>query len=183
MRNFQLLATNINVIPLMQQLQRNPQLWNENTLRTKHSGTAHSEVSDIWLWFNKIPITEDEIFKVIDDREVIPYKPWKELFAVRPIIFGLMHQVEAIRLGRVLITRLPTGKQITPHVDGGAPAEYYQRYQVALQCLPGNVFKIDDEEVQFNTGDIWHINNRKEHSVINNSADDRIVLIIDLRSE
>jgi quercetin dioxygenase-like cupin family protein len=94
-----------------------------------------------------------------------------------------MRQVEATRLGRVIITKLPKGKTITPHVDGGAPATYYERYQVALQCLPGNKFIIGDEAVSFKSGEVWHIDNKVEHSVINNSADDRIVCIIDLRCD
>lgn len=183
MKNFRILAENVDVNQLMMQLQRQPNLWNENTLRTKYPKTAHGAVSDIWIWFNEIPKTEREIFKVADDRDVIAYRAWKDLPALRPILFALMRQVEAVRLGRVIITKLPVGKQITPHVDGGAPATYYQRYQIALQCLPGNIFRIGDEEVSFTTGQVWHIDNKIEHSVINNSTDDRIVCIVDLRSE
>lgn len=194
MRNFRQLAREVDVMPLLMEIQRQPDLWDENTLRTKHPGTAHAEVSDIWLWFNP-PLknigAEDqaEMFNlqkyasIINDREVIPYRAWHLLPSVRNIIFPLMRQVQAVRLGRCMITRLPPGKAITPHVDGGAPATYYQRYQVALQCLPGNQFRIDDEKVEFRSGDIWYIDNTKEHEVINNSTDDRIVMIVDLRSE
>jgi len=180
MRNFLKLADNVNVLPIMIDLQRNNDLWDKNTLRTKHPGTAHSEVSDIWVWFNQIPKTKNE---VINDKEVIAYPAWYKIPSIRPLILALMNQVQAIRLGRVIITRLPPGKEVTPHVDGGAPAEYYQRYQIALQCMPGNKFIIAGEEVSFKTGEIWQIDNRKIHSVVNNSADDRIVMIADLRSE
>jgi hypothetical protein len=178
MKNFQQLAFNVDVLPLMHQIQRQPELWNENTLRTCHPGTAHSQVSDIWVWFNNLT---DDVSSVVDDRETIPYKAWYRLPAVRPIVFGLMRQVEGVRLGRVLITKLPCGKEITPHVDQGAPAEYYERYQIALQSLPGALFHIEDETVNFKTGEIWHINNNARHSVVNNSADDRIALIVDIR--
>lgn len=180
MKNFLKLADNVNVMQIMIELQRNNDLWDEHTIRTKHPLTAHREVSDIWVWFNEIP---KDTNKIIDDKDVIPYRAWKELPSVRPLIFALMRQVEAVRLGRVIITKLPPGGKITPHVDGGAPAEYYQRYQVALQCLPGNVFKCGQEEVGFKTGEVWQINNRALHSVINNSEDDRIVMIVDMRSE
>lgn len=192
MKYFQKIANNVNVNRLMHEIQRQPELWDENTLRTKHPGTAHSQISDIWVWFNNTTLAQTEFShlerdKVINDKEIIPYRAWNLLPSLRPIIFDLMHIVQAVRLGRVIITKLPPGKEITPHVDGGAPATYYQRYQLALQCLPGNVFRIgsdpNQEEVQFTTGDIWHINNRVEHSVINNSIDDRIVCIVDLRCE
>lgn len=176
---------------IMSQLRIHPELWDENTLRTKHPGTAHSQVSDIWLMFNKLPTEHDinqaALFKdhlpVIDDRDVIPYRAWYRLPACRPLIFNIMRQQEAHRLGRVMITRLPPGKRIDPHKDGGAPATYFQRFQVALQCLPGNCFRIENEQVEFRTGDVWYIDNTKEHEVINNSEADRIVMIVDMRSE
>ena len=180
MRNFLKLAEGVNPLPLMQQIQRQPDLWNENTLRTSHPGTAHSEVSDIWVWFNQISKTDP--LKVVNDKAVVPYRAWHMLPAIRPLIFALMNQVDGVRLGRVIITRLPPGKEITPHTDGGAPATYFQRYQIALQSLPGCIFKIEDEEVNFLTGEVWHIDNLKVHSVINNSADDRIVIIVDIRT-
>jgi hypothetical protein len=184
MNNFQLLARNVDVMPLLHQLQVKKYLWNENTLRTKHPGTAHSQVSDIWVLFNELPKDEKDLFQnlnIVDDKEAIPYRAWSELPAIRSIIFGLMRQVEATRLGRVIITKLPPGKTITPHVDQGAPATYYERYQVILQSLPGCIFKIGNEEVQFSSGEIWHIDNKVEHSVINHSADDRIAMIVDLK--
>lgn len=194
MRNFLKIADNIGYQqPLLQELQRKPDLWNENTLRTKHPGTAHSQVSDIWVWFNStiehdknqfefgLPI--DKVTPIINDKEVVPYRAWMELPSIRPILFPLMRQVEAVRIGRVIITKLPPGCRITPHVDGGAPATYFTRYQVALQCNPGNVFRIENETIEMRSGDIWMIDNKLEHEVINNSADDRIVMIVDLRSE
>lgn len=188
MKYFHKMVEGLDVSAVMHQLARNPDLWDENTLRTKHPGTAHANVSDIWLMFNYIPSCQgelkfDEAKTVIDDREIIPYRAWDKLTALKPIIFALMRQVEGVRLGRVIITKLPVGKTITPHVDQGAPATYFDRYQIALQCEPGNIFKIGDEEVSFKTGDIWLINNKVEHSVINNSATDRIVCIADIRSE
>lgn len=181
MRNFLKIAENINVLQLRQELMNNANLWNENTLRTKHPGTAHSQVSDIWVFFNEISI--DEEFSVMDDKLVRPYRAWDKLPSLRPILFALMNQVQAVQLGRVIITRLPPGKIIEPHVDMGAPATYFTRYQLAIQCNPGNTFYIGDEEMSFRTGDIWQINNNEEHGVVNNSNDDRIVCIFDMRSE
>lgn len=182
MKNFQYMGK-INpdtLIAINHQIFQNPDLWDENTLRTKHPGTAHSEVSDIWLWFNQLP-KEGETKKVINDKVVVPYRGWDVLTALRNPIFGLMHQVQAVRLGRVIVTKLPAGKQIDPHTDGGAPATFFKRYQIAIQCLPGNIFQIENEQVGFESGDVWAINNRAEHSVVNNSQDDRIVCIVDLR--
>ena len=165
----------VNVKPLLHSVALQPELWDQNKLRTTHPGTAHSEVSDIWLWFNA-----EKSGDVANDKDVVAYPAWEKLPAARQIIFDLMRAVEASQLGRVIITKLLPGKVITPHVDGGAPVEFYKRYQVALQSLPGAIFKIEDEVVCFNTGDVWLINNKAEHSVQNNSKDDRVVMIVDL---
>ena len=87
-----------------------------------------------------------------------------------------------VRLGRVIITRLPPGKTITPHVDSGSHAEYYDRYHVTLQNNPGSIFRCGNEHVFMATGDIWWLDNSIEHEVINNSVDDRITMIVDIRS-
>ena len=178
MRNFQLIAAGVDVLPLLHAVQRQPELWNQNRLRTTHPGTPHAEVDDIWLFFNQA----DDAATVVDDKDTIPYPAWQALPQARPIVFDLMRAVQGSRLGRVLITRLAPGKSIAPHADAGAPAEFYERYQVVLQNLAGSLFTIEGETVTFASGDVWWINNRMEHSVVNNSEDDRVVLIIDIRA-
>jgi hypothetical protein len=178
LRNFQLIARGVDVGPLGHALVLKPELWNANRLRTTFEGSPHAQADDIWLWFNEEG-TEDE---VIDGKDVRPYPAWLELPQARHIVFDLMRRVEGVRLGRVLITRLSAGKTITPHADEGAPAEYYDRYQVALQSLAGCMFNIDEESVEFEMGEIWWIDNRKSHSVENVSSDDRIVMIVDIKS-
>ncbi len=178
MRNFWKIAENVDVVPVINALATRPDLWNKNTLRTQHPGTAHSQVDDIWVFFNDISSPE----AVADDKDVVPYEAWWQLPQLRPIIFDLMRRVEGVRLGRVLITRLAPGQQITPHVDGGAPATYYTRFQIALQSLPGCLFHAGDETVNFKSGEVWGFDNTQEHSVVNNSADDRLALIVDVRT-
>lgn len=177
MRNMQLIFQEYEVRPLLHAVQVHPELWNQNTLRTGHPGTAHGDVDDIWLWFNKT----DDPEKVVDDKQVEPYAAWYILPQAHRVIADLMHRVRGVQLGRVIITRLAPGKRIAPHVDGGAPADYFERYQVALQSLPGAMIRVGNEEVSFCPGEIWHIDNKQEHEVANNSADDRIVMIVDIR--
>ena len=177
MRNFYRLAENMDIVPLMSALKANPDLWNENTLRTEHPGTAHSEVSDIWLRFNEV---SDES-TVTDDKECINYPAIFQLPEAQHFIFWLMARVKGERVGRCLITELAPGKCVTPHVDMGAPAEYYERYHVVLSGHKGSVFRAGDEQVTMLTGEIWWFDNQQEHEVINNSADDRVHMIIDIK--
>jgi hypothetical protein len=178
MRNFLQIAANIDVVPTLQALALNLDLWNENDLRTRHPGTAHAQADDIWLMFNEVPAEPEA---VINDIAVRPYRGWEVLSPLRALVLDLMRRVDGVQLGRVLVTRLKPGARITPHVDQGAPAEYFTRYQIALQSFPGALFRAGDETVTFRTGDAWWFNNRVEHEVTNNSTDDRIVCIVDVR--
>lgn len=180
MRHFQRLAEGLDVFPLLHAIQRQPELWDEFPIRTTHPYTPHGDVSDILCMFNDL---NQEPGAIIDDREVIPFPAWVRLPQLRPLVFNLMRAVESTRLGRVIVTRLPPGKCITPHVDGGAPATWYTRYQVCLQASPGNLFRAGDETIGMKAGEAWWFDNQQEHEVINNGADDRIVVIVDLRVE
>lgn len=189
MKNFQILGQGVDVAPLLNAVLRND-LWNKNLLRTTHPESPHKQVDDIWLRFNEIPtVTGNPILdsrtalhSVTDDKESINYPAWWALPEAQNIALNLMRQMRGERLGRVLITRLAPGKTIAPHVDGGAPAEYYDRFHVSLQGLPGQLFRCGDETVQMRTGEVWWFQNSIEHEIVNNSSDDRVTLILDIRT-
>lgn len=179
MKNFLKIADGIDVTPLLMALKANPELWNQNTLRTEHVGTAHHEVDDIWLRFNDL---KEGIDAVADGHESVNYPAFFALPQARPLVFGLMARVEGERLGRCLITQLKPGKKILPHEDGGSHAAYYERFHIVLQSLPGNHFRCGDEAIGMKAGEVWWFDNAVEHEVINNSSDDRIHLIVDIRT-
>lgn len=175
------MAQGMNVMPLMNQIARNKQLWNANDLRSKFPGSPHKAVDDIWLRFQAI--TEDSTLKgIADEHESINYPAFFELTESHELIFNLSRAVKGERLGRAMVTRLAPGRAINPHVDGGAHAEYYERYHVVIQGLPGSIFRCGDEQVTMQTGEVWWFDNAVEHEVINNSADDRIHLVVDIRT-
>lgn len=178
MRNFLNIATGIDTMPLLAALAARPDLWNQNPLRTTYPDTPHCEADDIWLRFNEM---SDDPTQVIDDIQAHPYPAWHEL-PVKDMVLNLMRAVGGTQLGRVLITRIAPGGEIYPHCDEGAPATFFQRYQIMLQCNPGVLFLCGDETAQMKTGDVYWFNNALEHSVLNNSNADRIALIADIRT-
>jgi hypothetical protein len=177
MRHFQKIAEGIDVIPLLNALAQRPELWNENDLRTTHPLSPHGETDDIWCLFNAVP---NDLAAVVDDCEVIPYRAWYEL-PIRALVLDLMRRVDGMRLGRVLISRLPPGASIPEHVDQGAPATYYKRYHLALKAEPGALNSSGGEVIQYRMGELWWFDNSVPHSVVNNSADDRITLVMDVK--
>jgi hypothetical protein len=175
MRNFHLMATGIDTAGLCHDLILRPELWNQNRLRQEYPNSPHREADDIWLRFQSLNSN------VIDEHECVEYQAWHTLPRARSIVHGLVRQAEGVRIGRVVITRLTPGGRIYPHADGGSPATYYERFQVGLQCMPGVSFRAGGETIEQRSGDIFWFDNTQEHEVINNSADDRIVMIVDVR--
>jgi hypothetical protein len=179
MKNFYRLAEGIDPVPLMAAITTRPHLWDQNTLRTQHPNTAHAEVSDIWLRFNEI---KEDQSAVVNDLDCVNYPAMFELPQARQLIFALMARVEGERLGRCMITKLAPGRVITPHVDQGAPATYYDRFHIVLHSTPGCVFRAGDEKVHMDAGEVWWFDNKQEHEVLNYGSDDRVHLIVDIRT-
>lgn len=177
MRKFQQLAAGVNVTPLLHQIVLHPELWNTNRLRTEHPGSPHGQVDDILLRFQG-----GEGQQVVDDPECVWYPAWDVLSEAHRHIFDLARTVSAERIGRILISRMAPGTQIAPHEDGGAVAAYYTRYQLPLQCEPGCVFACEGEKIQMRSGEVWWFDNKRTHSVTNNSATDRISMVVDLKT-
>lgn len=178
MRYFDLILERIDVAPLRHAVARRSELWNINRLRTMHPGSVHGEADDIWLRFAPL----DSLEAIIDGLESIDYPAFAALPQARPIIFDLMRRVEGIRLGRVLITRLRPGGRIRPHEDAGGYAAYYDRYHICLQGTAENHFQAGGEKVSMRTGEAWWFDNAQRHQAANDSASDRIHMIVDIRS-
>ena len=176
MRNFQLVATNVDALPLVLALQARPHLWNQNPFRTTYTGTPHVDVSDILLRFPAPGTADpDHLDEVLQDLEPVFYPAWQELPQVRPIVFDLMRRVEAVSLGRVIITKLEPGGRILPHAD--TDGDYVarddgMRFHVVLQGLPGSLYHCGNETVSMLSGSVFWFNHKAVHSVENNSAGD-----------
>ena len=177
MRNFLLMATGVDVSKVLHDITTTPGIWNRSDVRRAPHG-QNRDVDDILLRFQEGGATYEDI---IGAGKLVNYPAFTEMPSIRPIVFGIMRQVEGLDLGRVIITRLPPGKTIPAHTDEyGVYVKGRKRYQVVVQCLPGVVFRCGDEQVQMKTGEVWWFNPMLEHEIVNNSADDRIVLIVDV---
>jgi hypothetical protein len=185
MRHFQLIAQNVDVLPLCHAVQRQEQLFNVHRFRTTFDGTPHAEVDDILLRFSDPMIARDgDTAAVMADGNCVWHPAAAALPQARPILLDLMRRVEAYELNRVVITRLRPGGCIRQHADneGAYTADPHRaRYHVVLQGLPGSLYHAGDETVCMRTGEVWHFEARVLHAVENNSADDRLHLLVDMR--
>lgn len=161
---------------------RQPSIWEENTIRQDFPNSPHKQTQSIVLRFNKYNNPNTVVEEVYDDCECFDTPSYDKLPEARPLIFGLMSLVQGERLGRVLIVKLPPNGKVDPHRDMGAPADYYDRYHIVIKSSEGNLFRTEDEIVWMQEGEVWWFDNTKEHEVVNNSKEDRIHLIVDIRS-
>lgn len=198
MNNFYRIMQGANIVPLMTNIMRNPYLWTEDTFLRNYPQGPFGEVETIMLRFPKQVVFNDkdvkkqekkvELYKKnmlpgYDQHESIDYPAYSILHEARPLIMGLMALVQGERLGRCMINKINPGGQIFPHCDTPMHAEYYSRYHIVLHSAPGSDFRCDNEHQHMATGEVWWFNNKLEHQVINNSGDERIHLIVDVRSK
>lgn len=96
---------------------------------------------------------------------------------VRPLVMNLCRVVEVCDLGSISIERLFSGRRFR----SDKPTSGWQRYHVVIQGLPGSLFHCGDETVQMLSGEAWWIDAQQQRGAENNSAEDRIHLVIDVR--
>lgn len=185
MNNFRLISEGIDVAPLLAQLEAHPELWDQHTLRKRIPGGPHSRMSDIWVRYNDISRFPVPVDRTKFNSEHVPvwYPAWKALPALRPIVFDLMAKVQGEMLCAVLITRIPAGEGINPHVDAGWHVDYTEKFYLSVQNEPGARFCFEGESFEPKPGEIWMADNRRRHWVTNESEEDRITLIICVRTD
>lgn len=186
MNNFQRMASGIDTVPLMNAILRRPALWKEDTYLRDYPQGPFKDVESIMLRFpvKGVKETEQEVRDHLltnDQHESIDYPAMALLPMARPMIFGLMRTVEGERLGRVMINKVKPGGVIYPHADTPSHVAYYSRYHVVLHSRPGVIFRCGSEKAYWETGSAFWFENSLEHEVINNSDDDRIHMIVDIK--
>lgn len=176
--NIQFLLRRFDVVPLASELALHPEVWNQHRWRTEHPRSPHREVDDIWIRYNAI---ENLGPTFNEPHESIWYPVAEKLTAVKHLVEKLVQDVGGGQLGGVLITRVPAGKQVYPHVDQGWHAGYYEKFAIQIAGNGKQAFCFDGEELRAETGDAYWFRNDVPHWVTNDSDEDRITLIVCIR--
>jgi GNAT superfamily N-acetyltransferase len=185
LKNFIKLAEGINFSEALNQI--NDTMWHSDTYLRDYPQGPFGETDSIICRFPPISVkeTEKELRKHIttfDQHECEWKSIIKDLPAVENLVFFLMSQVRGTRLGRVIINRVKAGGEIYPHEDTPAHARYWSRFHIVLKAKSGVDFTCGDEQIQMLTGEIWYFRNDLMHSVVNNSDEDRIHLVVDIKT-
>src|SRR5207249_9782719 len=138
----------VEVKPLLEQIEANDYLWDQFGYRK--AMTPHAQMSDIWVRYNSIENLGD---RFNDEHDSKWYPSYYKLPYLKDIIFPLMKDVEGERLGGVLITKIPSGCDIKPHVDKGWHVDYYDKFYVSLKSEIGANFYCGDEVLNPKVGE------------------------------
>lgn len=187
-RNLLHIASGWNVLPLLMEIYRNHSLWNKYAYRTENETSPHSEVSDIWV--RHAPLSKMIVDGVVNTEKIhsehdsVWYEAADVLPTARSLAMYLMHEVGGERLGGVLITKVPPGCSVKPHIDRPSwHAEYYDKYAIQIKGNPLQAFCFEGEEFSANPGDVYWFDNGAEHWVMNNSSEDRITMIVCIKHD
>lgn len=173
-----LLPHRFDVSPLLEQLKAHPEVWDQYRWRTEHSRSPHRECSDIWARYSPSMRIESKHQPHESVWYPVAIEPITE---VRALSDQMMKLVDGESLGGVLITKIPPGKRVYPHVDGGWHAEYYEKFAILVQGNEDQSFCFDDESLRCRQGDSFTFNNQFCHWVNNPTQEPRITLIICIR--
>lgn len=179
MRNFLKIAQGLNTMNLLLEMQRQPELWNQNPERLLPNG-PHRETSDIWLRYKDKRRAKADLSDFNDEHYGVWYPAYYALPTAGQMIHNLMAAVQGEAIGGVLIYKIPGRKRIYPHTDTGWHVEYFEKFNVYLQSEPSNVFHYpaSGEKLRAVTGDVFWFRNDVEHEVINDGQEDHIVMTV-----
>jgi len=177
------LSSGYDVAPLVDQLARNPDVWDRYTLRTKgYEATPHKSVSDIWVRFRAWSEFDGDAAKFANTaHESVWYPVIHQIPTAWSLARRVVRDVGGGKLGGVLITRVPAGGEVKPHVDQGWHAGHYEKFAVQVKGNAKQAFCFEDRKLSAMPGDLYTFDNSRCHWVTNGSDEERITLIICVR--
>lgn len=165
---------------LLHELGQAEDLWGEIDLRTQ-GDSPHRESQDIWLRYNAREKWQEDPQELLSSHISSWYPAAKRLPSAISLCNQMVRRVVGNRLGGVLLTRVPPGKQIYPHSDQGWHAEFYEKFAIQIQGDKDQAFCFPSHRLSVLPGESYTFDNSKLHWVENNSSEPRITLIICIR--
>jgi quercetin dioxygenase-like cupin family protein len=147
--------------------------WNEHEQRQKDY-EVHRQTQSIVLLFAEL-----EHWPVI---EVIRQPGWDRLAAVAvPLMDSIIARwyPPGGRIIRAMVAKLPPGGRIDPHRDTHPSFACGHRIHAPIATNERVRFTIDGRPHHLKVGQVYEVNNKKVHSVINKGTTDRIHFIFD----
>ena len=170
-----------DVSEAVSQIEAQPDIWNTHRMRTEAYGTPHNGISDIWVRYNDWSNFNGDIAAFNGPHESSWYPVIDKIPAVRAVVCRLFKDAGGKTLGGVLITKIPPGGEVRPHIDHGWHAGHYTKYAVQLKGDKRQGFYFEDSSLSALPGESYTFDNSRLHWVKNESDADRMTLIVCIR--
>ena len=147
--------------------------WSLNTTR-QEKYEVHSKTNSFFIYDHSDtwkPNDKYEMTKECLDEKIIKL--------VSPIVKEL-EKIHDGKVGKTLFIKLPSGKQVDKHADGGYYLNTVRRHHIAIKTNLDVDFYVGKEKINMKVGECWEINNSRTHHVDNKGMEDRIHLLIDI---
>lgn len=184
MENFKLITDNINITWAHEELVTNGGgWWQQITARQDTPGTCHQDTETIFFRWS----ADQSIEAVFTDLKAVNYPAMEGLPCVKELVIKA-HGIVGGELGRAILVKLKPGGEITPHIDEGLYADYYDRFHLPIVSRVGNNLYVGEDErsgeyCHMLPGELWWFDHKKKHFAVNSSNDDRLHLIIDIKAD
>ena len=183
-QHLRLIDCSFDVSGLEKQLYDYPEVWNEIPLRTRvYKNSPHREIDDVWVRYNPLKNFSGNWADFNGDHPAEWYPVCEKLWWARELAQNLSDLQNERAIGAVLITRVPPGRQVYPHVDGGWQAENHDKYVIQIASARGQSFNFEGESLDARKGECYWFDNSAPHWVLNPTTEERISLIVCLRRE
>ncbi len=175
MPKIELIVEGVDVAPMVAALEAHPELWSQFTTRTENPESPHHGTQDIWArWADPATVQSD-------GSHMSTWFPPAGVLPVKEMAGQVMALTGALQLGGVLITRIPAGESVKPHVDTGWHAGYYEKFAVQVAANEKQAFCFHGEKLVTKPGDVFRFDNSHEHWVTNDSDEARVTAIFCIR--
>lgn len=186
MKPFHRIGQFFDINPVLRELKSQPLLWGKSP-RVTFKGSPHHAVQDIIL---RGPIGREmnDLHQLYVELQCEDYPMSSMMPKTMSIAYNLAYLLSndderdtgGLRLGRVILTKLPAGATIDPHKDEGPVPQFYRRIHLCVAGGDENIFMIDGTVQVMQTSEMFDCDVRRLHTVINLMETDRIHLIVDV---
>jgi len=143
--------------------------------------SPHAQMVDIWARF--ADVSDGDISRIGRPHESVWYPCSISLGNIKSISESVCAFVGGEYLGGVLITKLPPGGKIKPHIDNGWHAAEYEKIHLSVVTPKGSYFGFENGRIESVPGDCYWFRNDVPHWVENNSDSERISVIICVKTK
>ena len=177
MRHFTRIDQEVNVEPLLAELDAAPEMWFADTSRQRKIRCQRNTRS-IFLRAPRKPLPPGakNANDVHESRVARSARKFPRTLAWCESVADTLSGT----LGRAtLVALLPHGR-VLPHIDAGAYYRIRDRFHLVLRSAGGSPLAAGDERVVMRPGELWAFNNKARHWADNPSDESRVHLIFDV---